>query len=129
MINVIRLMSGVELLGTIVKHDEACVVVNNPLEVTYFTKQNGTPSVSLQRYMPFASDAELTFNVSQIESVGNPIDGLQEYYEDALLTIQKHIDPSLVADLRGMKSPRNGETSYDSYLAMIERVMGKKPLN
>jgi hypothetical protein len=53
---------------------------------------------------------------------------LPEYYDSALKAIQEHIDPSLVADLMEAVEPRK-PANYDSYLAMLERHMAKKPLN
>ena len=131
MISVIKLISGLELLGEIVGDSGTHLKVRDPLLVTYYTRENSsTPSVTLQRYLPFSSSEDFLFSHAHVETIGLPVDGLQEYYDGALDTIKKHVDPNLVADLKNTNMPvRKGETSHDAYIAMMERVLGKKPLN
>ena len=128
MVTVLRLSSGTEIVGCIVKEDYESITVNNPLQILYVHRANGPPSITLQRYIPFTSDENLRVQRHCVETTCNPIQGLPEYYDSALKAIQEHIDPSLVADLMEAVEPRK-PANYDSYLAMLERHMAKKPLN
>jgi hypothetical protein len=128
LVTVLRLSSGTEIVGSIVKEDYESITVNNPLQILYIHRANGPPSITLQRYIPFTSDENLRVQRHCVETTCNPIQGLPEYYDSALKAIQEHIDPSLVADLMEAVEPRK-PANYDSYLAMLERHMAKKPLN
>ena len=128
MVTVLRLSSGTEIVGSIVKEDYESITVNNPLQILYVHRANGPPSITLQRYIPFTSDENLRVQRHCVETTCNPIQGLPEYYDSALKAIQENIDPGLVADLMEAVEPRK-PANYDSYLAMLERHMAKKPLN
>jgi len=120
-----------EIIGEILTEDTSesmTLKVKDPLQILYITRATGTPAVSLQRYIPFTTQEVFEFSWNHIESTCVPIDGLEAYYNNALSMIKKHIDPSLVADLTS--SENKSETrAYDSYLAMLEKFMSKKPLN
>lgn len=117
------------MLGTIIKKGGNSITVNNPLEITYIQRTSGPPSVSLQRYIPFTSQENITFDWSHVETICEPIQGMPEYYENALKVIKEHIDPSLVTDLMDANEGKQEKPSYDAYLAMLEKYMSKKPLN
>jgi hypothetical protein len=128
LVTVLRLTSGAEIVGSIVKEDYESITVNNPLQILYVHRVNGPPTITLQRYIPFTSEENLKVQRHCVETTCKPVQGLPEYYDSALKTIQEHIDPSLVADLIEAVEPKKS-TNYDSYLAMLERHMAKKPLN
>lgn len=128
MITVLRLQSGAEIVGTIIDEDKNTITVNNPLQILYGQRLNGTPAVTLQRFIPFTSQEDLVFKKHSVETTCEPIQGLHEYYENTLKVIQEHVDPSLVTDLLDAVAPKKA-TSYDVGLAMLEKYMAKKPLN
>jgi len=128
MLTVIKLISGAEIVGTVVKQHDDSLTVNNPLQIMYMQRSTGTPAITLQRYMPFTAQTDLTFSWAHIETTCKPLQGLTEYYTSSLKVIQEHIDPSLVTDLMDAAEPKKAH-SYDSYLAMLEQHMSKKPLN
>lgn len=128
MISVIRLTSGAELVGTVIDTREGTITVNNPLQIAYVARPGGAPSISLQRYIPFTSEEDITFNWDHVEAVCQPIQGLEGYYNNTLKLIKTHVDPSLVTDLMDAIEPKK-EHPYETYIAMLERHMAKKPLN
>lgn len=128
MINIVKLVSGVELIGTITSVENDVVSVLDPLRVLYTIKPSGTPAVVLQRYIPFSTTGTFNFKMSHVEAICDPIEGLEKYYDDALKTIKEEVDPGLVADLQNINSASDA-SDYDSYLAMLEHLMSKKPLN
>ena len=128
MLSVIKLISGTELVGTIIKDDGSYIRVENPLQIVYIQRSTGVPAISLQRYMPFTSQVALDFKLDHVESIGAPVQGLPKYYDEALDVIKTHIDPSLVSDLMDA-TERKKENQYDTYMAMLEKHMSKKPLN
>lgn len=127
MIHIIRLISGMEVVGEIVDKGGDIISVKEPLQILYITRSSGTPAVSLQRYIPFSTQEVFEFSWSHIESICEPIEGLEAYYNNALALIKKHIDPSMVSDLTN--NDKSDARGYDSYLAMLEKFMSKKPLN
>ena len=127
MVTVCRLLSGIEIVGTIVKSTVKSITINNPLQIMYVRRIDGPPAVTLQRYIPFSSQEDLTISRSHVEVICEPIQGLHQYYINALKSIQEHVDPSLVTDLMDANEPRKFE--HDSYIAMLEQLMSKKPLN
>lgn len=128
MISILKLTSGEEIVGTITKQDMSYITVNEPLMITYIQRSLGAPSVTLQRYIPFTTQPELTFMQSHVQVICKPIEGMEEYYTNALRLIKKHIDPSLVSDLTNSNSDK-GKPLHDEYLALLEKYMSKKPLN
>jgi len=99
LVTVLRLTSGTEIVGSIVKEDYESITVNNPLQILYVHRVNGPPTITLQRYIPFTSEENLKVQRHSVETTCKPVQGLPEYYDSALKAIQEHIDPSLVADL------------------------------
>lgn len=133
MVNLIKLTNGTELLGRIINKDANEIMINNPLQINYFTsKSNQTmPSVALQRYMPFSAEEDVVFKKEHIMNISVPVKGMDEYYNKTLNSIKINIDTSIVADLAdavdGMAEGASAER--DMYLAILERMSTKTPLN
>ena len=89
------------------------------------------PSVALQRYMPFAAEEDVVFKKEHIMNISVPVKGMDEYYKKTLNNIKINIDTSIVADLAdASESMADGaEVERDMYLAILERMAMKSPLN
>jgi len=127
MVTVCKLQSGSEIVGTIIESTSKSITINNPLQIMYIRRLDGPPAVTLQRYVPFTSQEDLTISRTHIEVMCEPIQGLEQYYVTTLKSIQEHVDPSLVTDLMDANEPK--KFKHDSYIAMLEQLMSKKPLN
>lgn len=133
MVSLIKLTNGTEIVGTILKEDEHNYKVNNPLQINYYyTKANNiTPSVALQRYMPFSANEDINFKKEHVAAVTEPIKGMNEYYTSVLNNIKVNVDTGIVADLVDASESMayNAEHDQEMYLAILERMAQKKPLN
>ena len=133
MVSLIKLTCGTELVGTILKEDDRTIKVNNPLQINYYyTKTNSmTPTVALQRYMPFSSQEDIIFKREHVAVVTEPIQGLNSYYKNVLNNIKTNVDTSIVADLLDATDDMEAGSSQekDVYLAILERLAQKGPLN
>jgi len=132
-INIIKLTNGTELLGRILVNNDKEIKINNPLQINYFTtKGNQTmPSVALQRYMPFAAEEDVIFKREHVMNISIPVKGMDEYYSKTLNNIKINIDTSIVADLADASESmaEGAEVERDMYLAILERMAHKSPLN
>jgi GrpB-like predicted nucleotidyltransferase (UPF0157 family) len=132
-VNLIKLTNGVEILGRIINDSDKSIKVNNPLQVNYYlTKQSQTmPSVALQRYLPFSSEEDIEFKKEHIMNISIPIRGMDEYYSQILHNIKLNIDPNIVNDLLSAAETlaEGAQEEKDMYLAILERMSHKRPLN
>lgn len=133
MINLIKLTNGVEIIGRIINESDKVIKVNNPLQINYYTaKQNQTmPMVALQRYLPFSCEEDIEFKREHIMNVTVPIEGMDKYYSQMLHNIKLNIDPNIVADLLDASDhmAEGAQEEKDMYLAILERMAHKRPLN
>lgn len=133
MVNLIKLTNGTEILGKILNNDANELKINNPLQINYFTTKNNQsmPSVALQRYMPFSAEEDVVFKKEHIMNISTPVKGMDEYYCKTLNSIKINIDTSIVADLADAVDGMSESASIerDTYLAILERMSSKAPLN
>lgn len=129
MLSLVKLMSGAELLGTVLDIQEGFIVVQNPIQISTFVRPNGTSGIVAQRYTPFSTQENYNINISHVESVSTPIEELTEYYDRALKLIKERIDASMIEDLKNLDDLKENGSSNESYMAMLEKLMMKKPLN
>lgn len=122
-----------EILGRIINDGDKSIKVNNPLQINYYpNKQNQTmPSVALQRYMPFASEEDVEFKKEHILNVSIPVSGMDRYYSQILNNIKLNVDTNIVADLNDAADnlSEGAAEEKDMYLAILERMAHKRPLN
>lgn len=132
MVNLIKLTNGTEIVGKIVNETESSIKVNNPLQINYYqTPKQTMPMVALQRYMPFSAEEETTFKKEHVMAVTVPVKGMDEYYSKMLHNIKLNIDPSITADLQTASDTmaEGADEERDMYLAILERMALKRPLN
>lgn len=133
MLSLVRLTSGIELIGEITACDDLNLTIKNPLQISVFSRNNGATGIMCNRYTSFSTQESYRIKNIHVECVCKPVDELDTYYHQSLSVIKEHIDPGLVEDLKRLKVPTDENTSGDltqeSYLALIEKMMLKKPLN
>jgi hypothetical protein len=129
MLSLVKLVSGTELLGSVIDVQEGFIVVKDPIQISTFVRQNGTSGIVAQRYTPFSTQEEYSININHVESVCTPIAELNEYYTRALKLIKERIDVGMIEDLKNLDDLQETGSSKETYLAMLEKLMMKKPLN
>lgn len=133
MVYLIKLTNGVEIVGRILENNAKIVLVSNPLQINYYQNKNNQtmPSVALQRYMPFASEEDIEFKKEHVMNVSVPVKGMDAYYSSVLNNIKLNVDTNIVADLADATDSMAdlAESEKDMYMAILERMALKRPLN
>lgn len=133
MLSLVKLTSGVEIVGEIVDYNNTHLTIKNPLQISVFNRPNGASGIISNRYSSFSTQESYKINADHVECVCKPIDEIDEYYQQSLSIIREHIDPSLVEDFKRLQSVEDEKPeetlTKESYLAMIEKMMLKKPPN
>lgn len=129
MLSLVKLSSGTELLGIVVEVQDGFIVVQNPIQISTFVRPNGTSGIVAQRYTLFSVQENYNININHVESVCTPLGELTDYYERAMKLIKERIDVGMVEDLKNLDDVKEGSTSSETYIAMLEKFMSKKPLN
>lgn len=131
MVSLIKLTNGTEVVGTIKNDSNSHVLVSNPLQLNYYIKAPGhPPSVSIQRYIPFADSKEIEFKREHIIAVVKPKDGMTNYYNNALRQIEYHVDKMIENELiAAAKDDEPSEEELEVAVAMLERMKGKHSIN
>lgn len=133
MIKLIKLTNGTEIIGQVIQDNDKAISVSNPLQINYYTsKQNQTmPMVALQRYLPFSCQENIEFKKEHVMNITIPVEGLDKYYSQMLHNIKLNIDPNIVSDLLDATDhmAEGAQEEKDMYIAILERMAHKKPLN
>lgn len=130
MFSIIKLISNVEIMGSIIEENKNILVMDNPLQIIYKQKNElHPPVISLQRYIPFSGSTHLSFKQEHIMSKTAPLQSMIYYYSSSLKGIQEHVDPAIDQELAAASG--EGELSAESKakLAMIEKHITKATLN
>ena len=135
MLALIKLQNGQELIGNMKEEQEATVTLEDPLQINYrLIATQPMPTVSVSRYMPFASEKVFAFDKKDLLHVSKPKSAMAEYYKHALNNYKKVIDRNVDEELRyAATSPDDEEDDGDeiteAYKALLERMNFKGPLN
>jgi hypothetical protein len=135
-LSLVKLSNGTELLGDVDAQTEelkrkGLVRIVDPLQINYkFVSFQPMPTMSISRYMPFASQTTFTFDIGDITHIVEPRASVVEYYLYALdnyrTTIDQHIDDELHSiSSRKSKQPLDD----DAYSDILERIEVNGPLN
>lgn len=127
MISLIKFTSGVEIIGEVVKQTTKATIVQNPLQINYRNIESSIPSVSLTRFMQFATEKQYTFDPKNILSVVQPIDEMIRYYEVALNHFETEVDNIVKRELVRVVADETDPT--ETYSAILERLSTNKMLN
>lgn len=131
MVSLIKLSSGAEIVGIISQSNNTHIDVTNPLQLNYFMKSpNHTPSVSIQRFIPFATDQDITFNRNHVLAIAIPKKGMLNYYDNALRVIQENVDKMIESELNDAAQPvEMSDDEMEATMAMVERIKGRVTIN
>jgi hypothetical protein len=74
-----KLVSGEELLATVVDEDAFQFTLSHPAQIAIQTREDGSVGLMICQFMPYA-EGNITIFKSAIMTVGNPAQGLVEEY-------------------------------------------------
>ena len=135
MLALLKLQNGTEVIGNVREDQETKVVLEDPLQINYrLISTQPMPTVSVSRYMPFASDKIVTFEKKNLLHVVKPKQAMIEYYNHALnnykVVIDKNIEEELIGATRSSQEYNEYEEDIsESYKALLEKLKFKGPLN
>lgn len=74
-----KIVSGEELLATVVDEDAFQFTLSNPAQIAIQQKEDGSIGLMIAQYMPY-SEGDIIIFKSAIISIGNPAQGLVSEY-------------------------------------------------
>jgi len=81
---VVKLVSGAELIAEMTYKSQSSIVLKNPFQVIYSSTNFGIPSVTVQKFCPFAKVDVYEFNLSHIMCLNEISDTSVVYYKAAI---------------------------------------------
>lgn len=133
MLTLIKLQNGTEVIGNVKESSETNITLEDPLQINYrLVATQPMPTVSISRYMPFASEKIFTFEKQQILHMVEPKKAMVEYYKSALKNYRTVIDKNVEEELSsaaGNDETGDGDEITEAYRALLERMNYKGPLN
>lgn len=135
MVHIIKLKSGIEIIGEASLIDNEKVVISDPFTINYMINADSDrPIVGLLRYMQFAEEYIATFQRIDILNLAKARKSMVDYYKDILTTYRNEIDDSVDVELSRVveemhveehESIEEVEYSTDMLTAMIEKTNNK----
>lgn len=139
MLALIKLQNGQEVIGNVKEQHPTSITLEDPLQINYrLVAHQPMPTVSVSRYMPFASSKVFTFEMKDLLHVSEPRAAMAEYYTHALYNYKTVIDENVEEELKSAAASEkedhievegDGEEITDAYRALLERINLKGPLN
>jgi len=130
MVSIIKLVNGAEIIGEVIFNDDMKVTLKDPLQINYRYKNDFTPpTISLQRYSPFAKPEELIFKQEHILNVTPPVANMIKYYQVSLKNIKENVDGDVDQELAAASGNDDLSPESQAKLALIERQVTKATLN
>lgn len=139
MLALLKLQNGTEIIGNVKEEQDTKIVIEDPLQINYrLAASQPMPTVSISRYMPFASEQVISFNKHDLLHVMEPKKAMAEYYTNALhnykAVIDENVEQELINASQSTKHLQEMEDAdedeiTDAYRALLERMNYKGPLN
>lgn len=134
MLLLIKLYNGTEIIGDVKEDLKTKLVLEDPLQINYrLVSTQPMPTVSVSRYMPFASSHTFSFNKKDLIHVMEPRPAMKDYYNHALYNYKHLIDESVEEELRFAAASKgeedDGDEISEAYKALLDRMNFKGPLN
>jgi hypothetical protein len=127
MILIIKLINGVEIIGSVVNQTKKEIEVDNPVQINYKNLEAAIPAVSLTRYLQFSKIKQCVFEKSKIMNITEPLDGFVAYYKTALNHFESEIDQTVNRELKRVSESEQDEN--ETYMAVLERLSTNQMLN
>lgn len=125
MITLLKLKDGTEVIGKVLTDEKDGIVLEDPFIIFYKASANGSiPSVGMFRYMPFASDPVMYFDLQDIRHNVSPSIAFENYYKSTVRIFEDHMDVEIEREL-GEAAVYNSSSDrgmQELYKAWLERA-------
>lgn len=102
MITILKLNSGIEVVGKQEVENNESIILSKPLQINYRYYQGSMPSVSFVRYIMFAQSEDIIFNKRDVINRVVARLSFANYYENVVdqyySTLEKVIDRELAVE-------------------------------
>lgn len=85
---VVKLVSGAELIAEMTSKSQSSIVLKNPFQVIYSSTNFGVPSVTVQKFCPFAKVDVYEFHLSHVMCLNEISDSSVMYYKAAIESLK-----------------------------------------
>lgn len=85
---VVKLVSGAELIAEMTSKSQTSIVLKNPFQVIYSSANFGIPSVTVQKFCPFAKVDDYEFNLNHVMCLNEISDASVVYYKAAIESLR-----------------------------------------
>ena len=127
MIKIIKLITGIEVVGDMVGQNNTLVKIEDPIQINYKNVESPMPCVSLTRYLQFSKEKACVFEKSNIINIVDPLDNFVSYYNVALKHFESEIDS--IVDQELLKVCSDDSEDRERLLAMLEKATLNRVLN
>jgi hypothetical protein len=132
MIKLIKLVSGVEVMGEVVSETKKHIVLDNPIQINYRNIDGPMPAVSVTRYLQFASTRQSEFDMKYVLNVAEVIQGMERFYHYSLNNFKESVDKLVDRELAKVvydDLKLNDDDKQEAYKALLESYSTNLPLN
>jgi hypothetical protein len=132
MIKLIKLVSGVEVMGEVVSESKKSITLDNPIQINYRNIDGPMPAVSVTRYLQFASERQSEFDMKYVLNVVGVIQGMERFYHYSLNNFRESVDKLVDRELTKVvydDLKLNDDTKQEAYTALLESFTTDHPLN
>lgn len=132
MIKLIKLVSGVEVMGEVLSETKKSITLENPIQINYRNIDGPMPAVSVTRYLQFASERQSEFDMKYVLNVVGVIQGMEKFYYYSLNNFKESVDKLVDRELAKVvydELKLTDENRSEAYTALLESFTTDHPLN
>jgi hypothetical protein len=134
MIKLIKLVSGVEVMGEVLLETKKSITLENPIQINYRNIDGPMPAVSVTRYLQFASERQSEFDMKYVLNVVGVIQGMEKFYHYSLNNFKVSVDKLVDRELAKVVYDSTDlvltdENRNEAYTALLEDFTTDHPSN
>lgn len=116
MISILKLTTGIEIVGEVEIDQDDIIVINKPLQINYRYYQGAVPSVSFIRYIMFGQTESIIFQKKDVMHTLIARDAFAFYYTGVVEQYYHELDKMIDKELMDTATT---EQQYESILARM----------
>ena len=122
MIKILKLTTGVEVVGHVEYVDPMQIVLRNPLQINYKYYIGALPSVSFARYIMFAENDTVSFDKIHVVNEVTARESFSNFYLSAVKEYITDVQQSIDDELNSAEYKPKTTTEQDLHLRMLEAM-------
>lgn len=126
MIVLLKLSSGIEVVGHLEIENNSEVILNKPLQINYKYFFNNTPSLSLTRFILFAESDSIVFDKTHIVCKVIPREVFERFYNESVKYFYEELSREVDAEMEMMLNA-NGQS--DTRQEAMKKFLEMMPVN